>query len=134
MVATPGNLARRPRLNRPGCHVPWPYLVPTDQRHTGISASNAGLTGSSYAPVERAWAEMIDRAHLLVSARSGAECGFYREGERCGHGGCGCSLEVKTTERCRNNLIGPVRFDERRVETGHGEAIEAPATARAGNS
>ena len=30
-------------------------------------------------------------------------------------------------------LNGPVRFDERGVETEHGEAIEAPATERAGN-
>jgi hypothetical protein len=29
--------------------------------------------------------------------------------------------------------LGPVRFDERGVETGHGEASEAPATERAGN-
>ena len=27
----------------------------------------------------------------------------------------------------------PVRFDERGVETGHGEASEAPADERAGN-
>ena len=27
----------------------------------------------------------------------------------------------------------PVRFDEREVETEHGEAIEAPANERAGN-
>jgi len=31
-------------------------------------------------------------------------------------------------------LIGPVRFDERGVKTEHGEAIEAPADERAGNS
>ncbi len=29
-------------------------------------------------------------------------------------------------------LIGPVRFDEREVETGHGREIEAPANERAG--
>ncbi len=29
-------------------------------------------------------------------------------------------------------LIGPVRFDEREVETGHGREIEAPADERAG--
>ena len=30
-------------------------------------------------------------------------------------------------------LKAPVRFDERGVKTEHGEAIEAPATERAGN-
>jgi hypothetical protein len=30
-------------------------------------------------------------------------------------------------------LNGPVRFDERGVETGHDEASEAPADERAGN-
>ena len=30
-------------------------------------------------------------------------------------------------------LIGHVRFEEREVETGHGQASEAPAAERAGN-
>lgn len=35
------------------------------------------------------------QAERLAICRSN-DCGFYREGDRCGHGGCGCFLATKT--------------------------------------
>lgn len=39
------------------------------------------------------------------------ECGFYREGDRCGHGGCGCYLTVKASWAEQRCPLDPPRWE-----------------------
>src|SRR4051812_22913896 len=72
-----------------------------------------------------------DMARPLYGAKWGLPPGRFRPGDVAFN----TIYLYRLCGEIRGNycLIGPVRFDERGVETGHGEASEAPADERAGN-